>query len=486
MSFLFYTCGGLGNLLFQHNAAYAFAKDKGLELEAYSDMSSNCTERPPFSHYDKLFSHVKHTDERRRDDYNEPDGLYRPIPPESRTVKGYFQCYDYFKKYQLEIRDLLRQNEKDLFSSKQTKHNTLSDGKTTVCVHIRRGDYVLYQANFPLTPESYYEKSMARFKDYKFLVFCDDMHLIKDWEVWKKYDVSLIEDEPNALDTFFLMSCCDHFIIANSSLSLMAYYMRSNENARILCPDTWFGPRHTIPYNLEQMVDSRERISMVITTYDRFDTFLDATLEKYISNPYLYEIVICDDCSPDYKKLIDKYGGCDKVKLYRNDERLGCFYNKLKACKHATGDWICLMDSDNVCDLNYFDALFKYWSTNTYSKDVVYCPEKALPNFIYSSLIETPIDKTNWNDHYKGNPGGCFLNTCNNIFHKSILYMQDNPEINPHGYDSLFIAYRFIKNGIKYVCVPGMTYEHRVHGGSNWVSEVGKSEKVMESFDFKL
>jgi hypothetical protein len=31
-----------------------------------------------------------------------------------------------------------------------------------------------------------------------------------------------------------------------------------------------------------------------------------------------------------------------------------------------------------------------------------------------------------------------------------------------------------------------MTYEHRVHGGSNWVNEVEKSEKVMESFDFRI
>jgi glycosyltransferase involved in cell wall biosynthesis len=228
------------------------------------------------------------------------------------------------------------------------------------------------------------------------------------------------------------------------------------------------------------------KISLVITTYERFDTFLDSSLEKYVLNPYIYEIVISDDCSTDYEKLIDKYGSYDKVKIYKNDSRLGCFYNKLKACKYATGSWICLMDSDNFCDLDYFEAIFRYWSTNTYSTDIVYCPEKALPDFIYSSLLGIPINKENWNQHYKSSPGGCFLNTCNNIFHVSILHMQDNPEINPHGYDSLYIAYKFIKNGMTYVCVPGMSYQHRVHDGSNWRLEIEISTEFIESFDFNL
>ena len=334
MTCIFYTCGGLGNLLFQHHAAYTHAKDNGLDLYAFSDLSLNTTDRPAFEHYTDLFTHVKITNQRYHIDYEAPDGLYRPIPTTARCIKGYFQCYDYFKKYQWEIRDLLRDNV--LFNQKQMKYSDLSKGKITACVHIRRGDYILYQGIFPLVPESYYDDAMSKFKDVKFLVFCEDFNVIQDWDVWKKYDVTVV-DEPEALGAFFLMSCCDHFIIANSSMSLMAYYMRSNEDSQIIYPDIWFGPEHAIPFNLNEMVVEhksgwRNFYTCYINLDHRVDRRLQIEAELQRAGIIAERVrgILPEECDYEYEKI--------KRMVTGNTQgvgALGCHLSHVKAIENA-------------------------------------------------------------------------------------------------------------------------------------------------------
>lgn len=247
----FRPCGGLGNLLFQHHAAYSFARDNKLKLSALGRYPEK---RICIADYYKLFSHVTILDSIGSIDYQEPSLKYSTIPSNARNIQGYFQSWKYFDKYRIEIRDLLRNNEKELFETQQNKYNDISQGKKTVCVHIRRGDYLESPGTYPLMDESYYETAMSHFASHRFIVFCEDMHLVNHWDVWKKYDVHIV-DEPSALGTFFLMSCCDHFIIANSSLSLAAYYGRTNEDALLIVPKHWYVPGNGIQYRLEEMCD---------------------------------------------------------------------------------------------------------------------------------------------------------------------------------------------------------------------------------------
>jgi len=37
------------------------------------------------------------------------------------------------------------------------------------------------------------------------------------------------------------MSMCNNFIIANSTMSLIAYYLRKHNDAKIILPSKWFG-----------------------------------------------------------------------------------------------------------------------------------------------------------------------------------------------------------------------------------------------------
>lgn len=247
-------CGGLGNLLFQHHAAWVHAKENGQELAALGWYPDTHIWRKKFGDY-SLFKHVTMLGKDREFPYEkwpgspsqilyvsnlsgemavwkEPGFKHVQIPSEARILSGYFQSWRYFDKYRIELRDLLRSNEPDVWAEQKAR---FSGG---ICMHVRRGDYMQYQHVHPVCSNEYYLNAMKLFPNNKFLLFCENLHEVSDLSGPNTEMVY----EPDPLKTLFLMSLCDHFIIANSSLSLMAYYMREQEDARIIYPTQWFGP----------------------------------------------------------------------------------------------------------------------------------------------------------------------------------------------------------------------------------------------------
>jgi hypothetical protein len=100
--------------------------------------------------------------------------------------------------------------------------------------------------------------------------------------------------------------------------------------------------------------------TLCIPTIDRFDQFLHRYLEKYLDNEYISEIIITDENGNDIDKIRNVYGENSKLKLYKNETRLGPFLNKIKACSLANNEWIVLMDSDNFAYKDYFQMTKKY------------------------------------------------------------------------------------------------------------------------------
>jgi len=128
-------CGGLGNLLFQHAAAWSFAREQGQELGAIGWYPHpNIPDYPlykKFGEFSDLFKHVKMVSEARGAEWSEPRFTYIQIPRDARVLNGYYQSWKYFDKYRIELRDLLRSNVPELWADQKTR---FSGG---VCVHVR-------------------------------------------------------------------------------------------------------------------------------------------------------------------------------------------------------------------------------------------------------------------------------------------------------------------------------------------------------------
>lgn len=225
--------------------------------------------------------------------------------------------------------------------------------------------------------------------------------------------------------------------------------------------------------------------SLCIPTMDRFDNFLNKYIDDYVNNDLIDEIIITDENGNDIEKIKNKYGDNKKLKLFKNENRLGPFLNKIKACSNAKNEWIALIDSDNFADLNYFMVAKKYIENNIINqKNVILAPSKARPNFDYSHLSGFVYKKDNFisnaqtekalkkhnNAHSK-----CMMNTGNYILNK---YLIDNIDLsneadnikNSSSCDVIYFnVLLFEQLDLNLHVVPNLEYEHVVHQGSIYI-----------------
>ena len=90
------------------------------------------------------------------------------------------------------------------------------------------------------------------------------------------------------------------------------------------------------------------KVSFLIATYNRADFLVDC-IESILSQSYKnLEVIVVDDCSIDSTEKIikEKYG--DRVIYHKNDFNRGVAFTRNKALAYASGEYIGLLDSDDV------------------------------------------------------------------------------------------------------------------------------------------
>ena len=222
--------GGLGNMMFQVAAAYSEARRKGYTF-LLNPNHSGTLHKAPLEYKDSIFKNIPLP----QDSLNvtvvkEQSFGYNVLPFQQDNIllDGYFQSYKYFEEYQQEIREL--------FSHKVTSQYNPS-GK--VSLHVRRGNYVNLSAYHHNLNIEYYLNAINYFKGYEFLIFSDDIEWCKQTFTGEKF--TFVEDTSDVED-LYLMSQCQHNIIANSTFSWWGAFLNSNPNKTVVYPNKWFGP----------------------------------------------------------------------------------------------------------------------------------------------------------------------------------------------------------------------------------------------------
>lgn len=230
-------------------------------------------------------------------------------------------------------------------------------------------------------------------------------------------------------------------------------------------------------------------ISLCIPTMRRYDDFLQYSLPKYIENKHITEIVICDETGEDYEKITLNFSN-PKLKVYNNETKLGCFKNKMNVASKATCEYICIFDSDNFADEDYFISFKQFILNNNCSENSLFLPSFAKPYFNYHWFINKEITKNNIKnilnscktEDNKGCALSVLLNTMNCIIPKKFFdtytILNDHPWCDScFAYDSeYFCLYSLFEMNANIYCVSGMEYEHRVHNGSHYTETCGISE----------
>ena len=140
--------------------------------------------------------------------------------------------------------------------SENLKLYDVINSTNSVCVSIRRGDYLdeRNKNKFLVCDINYYNAAIRKAKDLVqkpvFVFFSDDIE-------WVKSNIST--DAPSFYESgkdpvwevLRLMYCCKHFIISNSTFSWWAQYLsRNSENKVVISPDHWFNIKMDFPSSL--------------------------------------------------------------------------------------------------------------------------------------------------------------------------------------------------------------------------------------------
>lgn len=253
--------GRLGNQMFQYAAAYGLAarlsvpfsidtrravyKGEG-ELRRVFDLDWAEPEKlPPSQNERPLAYYLWRAFKTSPKIYRERTLAYDPnfeTLGDGTYLHGYWLSEKYFSNVEDELRKAFVYRYP--MSSQNAEMAQQIAETTSICLHVRRGDFVDLGVN-TFCDQSYYEKGLAAvsegLKDPTVFVFSDDPQWAKDHLPlpFKKVVVDFNGPETDYEDQR-LMSLCEHNVIANSSFSWWAAWLNKNPEKRVAGPKKWF------------------------------------------------------------------------------------------------------------------------------------------------------------------------------------------------------------------------------------------------------
>ena len=139
---------------------------------------------------------------------------YNPL-----KLTGYFQNELYFKDFESQIKQLFSIEDSCIHYINNKYGDIL--GKGSMSIHIRRGDYLMLPEH-PVCNLDYYSEAMGVVQKQdrisNILIFSDDIEWCKANITDFQDKITYVEDEEDYIE-LWMMSLCNHNIIANSTFS---------------------------------------------------------------------------------------------------------------------------------------------------------------------------------------------------------------------------------------------------------------------------
>lgn len=262
--------GGLGNQMFQYAAGRSLAmrlntplsldlswfagqKERRFALSSYGIEANLVTQYPWLG--SRLQAQVTRASRRFMPRlfgvpvFREPHFHYEPrfqSLDQPVFLEGYWQSNRYFQEIrQVLLEEFALKAGLPFASAKILEKITSVD---SICVHVRRGDYLsnpVAARTHGVCSLDYYKSGIAELARElsapHCFVFSDDIAWVKESLAtdcpMTVVDVNASEDAHLDLT---LMAACNHFLIANSSLSWWGAWLGQSNNKRVVAPARWF------------------------------------------------------------------------------------------------------------------------------------------------------------------------------------------------------------------------------------------------------
>jgi len=249
--------GGFANQVIQYLVSNSIAKETGRELKLdisdfrfggfLSLMKRNTNHKlfQPFYSYKTasiLHSVLAYS-------FSDKSSLEEILNCENNSIimNGYWHSPEFITFIDNEYKDNLLNEIGSVLSNRgEVFKSKIQASSASVSIHVRRGDYLLgkYRDVYGVCSIDYYEKAIKyirselKSKDLDVFIFSNDPQWVKEnfsflGDYTLSEDLSFFED-------FYLMSLCEHQIIANSSFSWLAANLNCQDNAIKISPSHFF------------------------------------------------------------------------------------------------------------------------------------------------------------------------------------------------------------------------------------------------------
>ena len=165
---------------------------------------------------------------------------------DNKFYDGYWQNWNYFNNYKKDLNKVFTFNKRikgkyDFWAKSILENNS-------VCVHLRRGDYLSNKKNKKVFHElklNYFREAFELIKknneNLKYFIFSDDIKYAKKiFEGEKKFIYVDVNEGLESFRDMQLMSLGKHIIISNSTFSWWAAWLGYEEKKNIIVPKLWF------------------------------------------------------------------------------------------------------------------------------------------------------------------------------------------------------------------------------------------------------
>jgi len=240
--------GRLGNQLFIYATLVSLREKLRIEIGLPKENCSNLINASYDMHHNQwvqskcfLYDYFKITSPQINSHYpityTEPKHGYNPelylMDKNDFSIDGYFQSWKYFNEYKTVIKKEFTFKDEVIKNVK----GILNGLKNKISIHIRLGDALAHPNIFKLNAE-YITNILSEFNDESnCIIFSDNFEYIRDWF---PEDSSVHFMDYNEIETLYLMTQCDHFILSPSTFSWWGAYLGEQENSKVYSPDWWF------------------------------------------------------------------------------------------------------------------------------------------------------------------------------------------------------------------------------------------------------
>ena len=215
------------------------------------------------------------------------------------------------------------------------------------------------------------------------------------------------------------------------------------------------------------------KISVLIPTYNTKEEYLREAIESVLNQTFKdFEFIILDDCSTaeNVEKVVKSYAD-PRIRFYRNETNLGISGTRNKLIDLANGEYLAIMDHDDVSLPERFEKEAAYLDAHP-DVGLVSCKTQGFP---HGGVTKYP---SNDKDIKLAMMKGCPIVHSACMIRKAVLTENNIRYEAAYSPSEDYMLFARLMSKTKFYNIPEILFRYRWHNSNTTILQAGKMERA--------